>query len=485
MIRPPRDARSPAYRTRSTLRALRSATHRLVLVFALALVVRAAWVATLPDTLVWPDEHEFVAVARHLAAGDGYVSGSYRANPVLPLYLAAVFRVAGESFAAARLGQAVMGALTCVVIAATATRLLGPQVGIVSGVLLALYLPHVYLSGVFYVECLFTLLVALTIWCAVRSLDDGPRIRWLVATGASAALAALTRPIFLAALPLLAVAIAWARPAAGTRRLAAAAIVVGTTVLGIAPWTARNYRVLAAPVVVSAGFGTKLWQGNNEGAVGDADDRELSFREDVWKARVAALPAPERAAVEARYRDAARRIDTLRAATGDYYAASDAVLGPLAVAFITSHPDRAAVLFAHKLRTFFLPFSKTLVTTVDTTVPKRALATVAYVPILLLAVLGAWWSAGRTRGLAVIYAVVCSLTGTYALLTTCTRFRLPLDPYLIVLAAAAVVELREQWSRKACEERALLAADAPHGAAVRHHEAVAEHARAGRFESDR
>ena len=56
-------------------------------------------------TLTWDDEREFTQVARHLVAGDGFVASSYRANPVLPVYLAAVFRVFGESYAVARLGQ--------------------------------------------------------------------------------------------------------------------------------------------------------------------------------------------------------------------------------------------------------------------------------------------------------------------------------------------------------------------------------------------
>ena len=427
----------------------------------LALVVRVAWVTTLAPTLVWQDEQEFVAIARHLAAGDGYVSQSYRANPVLPYYLAAVFRGAGESFVAARIGLAVAGALTCALIVAIATRLFGARVGLVSGLLLAVYLPHVYLSGVFYVECLFTFLIALTVWCALRSLDDAHRLRWLVATGASAALAGLARPIFLVVVPFLAAAIAWAMPVSPTRRAGVLVAVLATAALVVAPWTARNYRVFGRPVIVSTGFGTTLWQGNNEGAGGDADDRGLSFQKDAWKARVAALPAAERAAVDARYRDAAARIDALRAAGHDGYSASDTVLGPLAVDFITTHPDRALGLFVRKLGTFVLPFSRTLVDNVDTTATKRAAAVAAYLPVLLLALLGAWWSAGRTRGVATIYAIVLPLTAAYGLLTACTRFRLPLDPYLVIFAAVALVEVAERVTGKLTAERVLRDPEAP------------------------
>jgi 4-amino-4-deoxy-L-arabinose transferase-like glycosyltransferase len=410
-------------------------------IFAIALAVRVAWIVTLPETLVWADEHEFVSVARHLASGDGYVSGSYRANPVLPGYLAVVFRLFGEHYLVARLGQAFMGALTCVLVAATATRLLDARVGLVSGLLMAVYLPHVYLSGVFYVECIFTLLVALTLWCAVHVLDDTPRRPWLLATGASFALASLARPIFLAYLPALVAALVWAMRAPLVRRLASAGLMVGSIGLMILPWTLRNYYVLGTPVVVSTGFGTKLWQGNNEGADADPDDRELFFDQAVWKERVAALPAAERVAVEARYRDAAQRIEAAYAEHGDANLAYDAVLGPLAVEFIRTHPDRAFALFIRKLGVLFLPFSKTLTTNIDTSSLKRSAAIAAYIPILVLALLGAWWCRGRGRGLALVYGLVASIAGTYAVLTTCTRFRLPLDPYLVMFAAAALVEL--------------------------------------------
>lgn len=458
---------------------------RLWAVFVLALVVRLGWIATLGSHLVWPDEEEFVGIARHLAAGDGYVSVSYRANPILPAYLAAVFTVFGESYPAARAGQAVMGALTCVLVAATGMRLLGITIGTLAGALLAVYLPHVYLSSVFYAECLFTLLIASTVYAAVRSLDTARPLPWLAATGVSFALTTLSRPIFLAYLPFLVAALVHASRVAFPRKVVLATTLVVATVLGILPWTIRNYVVLGRPVLVSTGFGTKLWQGNNEGAVGDADDRELSFRQDVWRERIAAFPEPERRVIEARYADAEHRIDTLRATGSDAYTATDAVLGPLAWEHIGTHPMRTLALFVRKLGTLFLPFSKTLVTNAHTTSLNQWLATFAYVPILCLAVIGVWCSAGRHPGLWILYGLLVSVSAAYGVLTACTRFRLPLDPYLVVFAAAALVELWARRLREVGEEGPRLSAYAPHRAPVRHDQPVLDHPRAGRFEMDR
>lgn len=458
---------------------------RLWAVFVVALVVRLGWVLTLGPDLVWPDEEEFVGIARHLVAGDGYVSVSYRANPILPAYLAGVFAVFGESYPAARAGQAVMGALTCMLVAATGMRVLGIAVGTIAGLMLAVYLPHVYLSGVFYAECMFTLLIASTVYAAVRGLDAARPLPWLVTTGVSFALTTLSRPIFLAYLPFLVAALVYGSRGAVSRRLVMATTLVVATMLGILPWTIRNYLVLGRPVLVSTGFGTKLWQGNNEGAVGDADDRELSFRQDVWRERVAALPEPERGTVEARYRAAEQRIDALQAASGDAYTATDAVLGLLAWEHIRTHPVRTVELFLRKLGTLFLPFSKTLVTNAHTTSLNQWLATLSYVPILLLAVAGIWFSAGRHPGLWMLYGLLVSVSAAYGVLTACTRFRLPLDPYLVVFAAAALVELWARRLREVGDEGPRLSAYAPHRAAVRHDQPAFDHPRARGLEMDR
>src|SRR5262245_20059887 len=76
-----------------------------VFIFALALALRLVWVFTLNNALTWSDEMEFATIAQHLARGDGYVSTSYRADPVLPVYLSAFVRLFGENYLAPRLGQ--------------------------------------------------------------------------------------------------------------------------------------------------------------------------------------------------------------------------------------------------------------------------------------------------------------------------------------------------------------------------------------------
>lgn len=418
---------------------LASGTRAAVLVILIvALVGRVAWVSRLGDALSWSDEQEFVTVARHLAAGDGYVSTSFRANPVLPVYLSAFFRVFGEGLLAPRLGQAFVGALTCVLIAWIARSLFGAAVGVLAGLMVALYPPHVFLSGIFYVDCLATFLLALGVALGVRALQGGLRAGFVLATGVVLGLTVLARPTFFVYLPCVALVFLCARSIDVRRRFAAAVLVLVAGAATISPWTLRNYRTYGRFVMVTSGFGTKLWQGNTVLANGGPNDRELMWGKPDWKQRMEALPPAERAALEARYAVIAAHAAEREAALGDHYLATDEVLGRVAVREMLDDPKRTFVLALKKTATLYSAFTETLTTNAYTRGPIRLLAALSFYPVLALAVVGAWLARRAGPPVWLLYLLIGSVTAGYAVLNACTRFRLPLDPFLIVFAALAL-----------------------------------------------
>jgi 4-amino-4-deoxy-L-arabinose transferase-like glycosyltransferase len=424
-----------------TVASPRSLARAGLVIFLLALVVRLGWVLSLPDAIAWPDEREFLKIARRLVAGHGFVSTSYRANPVFPAFLAGVFGVFGESLVMARGAQAVLGALTCLVVFRTATVLIGPAAGTLTGLMLAVYPPHIYLSGVFYVECIYTFLCALSLHLGIRTLGSRHRFALACLCGLACGAATLTRAIFVVYVPFLAAALLWAAWPAWRRQLVACAVIVLTCAATILPWTLRNYAVYGRVIAVSSGFGTKLWQGNNELADGGAHDRELTWDTPDWRARLARLDPVSQARIGRRYAEIARRVSAVEVETGDRYLASDAVLGPLALEYMAMHPQRTAELFLRKIVTLFSAFSKTITTNGDGSDRNRLVATVVYYPIFVLALAGAWIARDRHRALGAVYLFIVVTTVVYGLLNTCTRFRLPLDPYLVMFAAVTLVHL--------------------------------------------
>jgi 4-amino-4-deoxy-L-arabinose transferase-like glycosyltransferase len=238
------------------------------------------------------------------------------------------------------------------------------------------------------------------------------------------------------------VALLWAGRPAWRRQLASCALLVLVAAATILPWTVRNYAVYGRVIAVSTGFGTKLWQGNNELSDGGADDRELFWGTPNWEARLAALDPATQDAIRTRYAEIDRRVRAAEVETrGDRYLATDPVLGPLALEYMAAHPIRTTILFVRKIGTFFSAFSKTITDNEDVSSRNRLIANLAFYPILVLAFAGAWIARRRHRAVGVVYLFIAAMTVVYGFLNTCTRFRLPLDPYLVMFAALVLVQV--------------------------------------------
>lgn len=410
-------------------------------VFLLAFALRLAWILTLENVLVWPDEQEFGAIAEHLAAGDGYVSNSYRTNPVVPVYLAAFFKLFGTGLLAPRIGQAAIGALTCVVLGRLATVLAGPTAGLIAGLMLAAYPAQIYLSGVFYVACIATGLSLLGIWLVVLTPTARRPLATALAAGVVLGLTALTRATFLAYLPLAPLAVLWAAPTQWRRLLPAAAVMFAISLTLVVPWSVRNTHRYERPMLISSGLWETLWKGNNELANGGPDDRNMAWDNYVWNDRLAEISPERRAEIEARY-DVI--VDDVRAAyekSGDIFLARDEVLRPVVIGLIAEDPGRFAHLFGLKIVTLFDAFSDTEKSNGSTTSAKKLIASVTYYPVLLLALVGIAMIVREHRRFAAILLYISSFAVVYGMLTACTRFRLPIDPFLMLFAAVAADRL--------------------------------------------
>jgi 4-amino-4-deoxy-L-arabinose transferase-like glycosyltransferase len=419
-----------------------------LVIFALALAARVAWVLTLKPDFYWSDERGFAEIARGIVAGHGYVAPSYRANPVLPVYLSVMFGLFGENLLIARLGQCIAGALTCVLIYRIAARLFCQATGVVAGMVLALYPSHIYLSGVFYAECLLIFWGALAVYLAVRAMQPGGGPVWAALAGVALGLSVLTRSTLLVWIP--AICVGWVLQ--GWHRWRLCVLLVLASAATILPWTVRNYVVYGAFVPVHSGFGTILWQANNPFSTGrDHSDWDLQVNNALWLERLAQLPEPERSALKAQYDEVERRLAEKTAELGDRWIASDRLLGPLALRYIATHPVETAVRAARRLRMLFSPFSPT-VSEIEHTAPRyKLVAAVSFYPVLVLAVAGMVLALRSVRRVGLLYLLIVSVVGMTALLLgTQTRYRLPVDPYLVVFASFAAVETARRlrgWRR--------------------------------------
>jgi len=105
--------------------------------FLSALVIRLVYALPLPLDRLSSDAYDWINTAWAVTQGQGF-GDSIRA-PGYIFLLTGIFSVFGKSIAAVRVIQAVMGALTCVLIYKTGKKIFTETTGRIAGVLTVLY----------------------------------------------------------------------------------------------------------------------------------------------------------------------------------------------------------------------------------------------------------------------------------------------------------------------------------------------------------
>lgn len=163
--------------------------------------------------------------------------------PGYPLQLAAVYEVIGRGDGPRVVG-ALIGTLAVALLGLCALWLFGRREALAAMALAAVFPPLIMVSVAQLSEGLFIALMLAALACGLRARTD-PRVAWVAAAGALAGVAALTRTNGLVILlPLLL--------AVPRRRL----VVLAAAILVIAPWSVRNASVFDSfvPTTTQAGF---------------------------------------------------------------------------------------------------------------------------------------------------------------------------------------------------------------------------------------
>src|SRR5262245_59454736 len=182
------------------------APRRTLLVIALVALAHAAFFAVYqrPDwETEWDDQVGYQRLG-HVLATTGtftrypgvqpFVPETIR-TPMYPFFVAAIYRLAGESHAAVAAGQAVLFALMTLIIYAMTARLASTRVALAAALFTALFPPIPYYGALVLTDVLCTCFVTLGMWMAIRAVQDR-RPRDYALTGFILGLATLTHPRF-------------------------------------------------------------------------------------------------------------------------------------------------------------------------------------------------------------------------------------------------------------------------------------------------
>lgn len=347
--------------------------------------------------------------------------------PAYPYALAAPHLLArwfgASALSLARGLQVLLGVLDVALVGLLARMLWGRRVGLVALGLAAVYIPLVLVSGTLISEPLYVALMLGAICAVLRRPGDGGG--WMLpAAGVLAGLSALTRSN--GVVVLLAVsALAAARRGDGPRlhRLRSGLLVLACGLLTIAPWTVRNAVVLNQFVPVSTESGGTLVGTYNQ--TSRADRAEPA----TW------LGLSHIGRYRTLYREQRAHPET----------AIDAALRRDAVAFAAAHPTYvASVLWHNTLRLLELDgFARTRFTagTIDLPGGPAVAGAIMFCVIAMLALAGAVSPAARRapRGLWLVPAL--QFASTVLVISETPRFRTPIEPFLLLLAALTVEQV--------------------------------------------
>lgn len=421
---------------------------RVWALLAVALLLRVAVVAATIDTKVTLDSADFSRVGWSIAQGHGIPPtnrdpaggpSAFR-PPAYPAFLAAVYFVAGqEAPPAARFVETVLGTLTVALIGLIALRIWGKRVAMIALGIAAVAPPLVVMSNALISEALFVPLLLGAVACALQARRSARPLRWALFTGLLVGIAELTRTNAIVLLIPLGIALWTAAPGRRGRALLRPAVAVAVAVLIVAPWTIRNYLVFHAFVPVSTEVGYTV-----AGTYNNAARADRRWPANWNEAEHGASPEYSHIVFYASIDRWNERI------LGDHLLAA-------AIADARRDPTYVLKVLAYNtIRMFHLgELDYAVANLSNTDVPRvPALFEIyGFYPLGVLALAGIAASQVR-RAPAWLWVVPLILASTL-FVTSFIRFRMGIDPFLILLAAVAVdAALRfrhDRASRRAAE----------------------------------
>ncbi|MEO8573645.1 MAG: glycosyltransferase family 39 protein [Pyrinomonadaceae bacterium] len=399
------------------------------------------------DNADFADSIDYVTAARMLVENGSYPATGglnfFRA-PLYPLFMAGIWNVTGESVFAVKIVQALLHALTTVMIFRTARILTASLlVSTIAGLLFAVNPFFVYQAAAIQTEALqtfvMTLALMLIVWMLVS--EDGLDLKTASFAGIAFGLGALCKNSPLAVCLVFAVAIAvlcYRRK----NSFAAPVVMVVVMFLTILPWTSYNWQTRGEFILINDSSGFIAWIGNHPANIriyeGSFESREETQQYQEYLGKT--LAAEQIAEWE-----------RTKGYSGLSFRGRESLWRQQAIENARSEPGVTARLVGWKVLAFWRPWLSA-----DIYSTKGMLLSAAmFIPLLVLGFYGLL-IAGKQRRLknvVILYVLMLLLlTALHAALVSTIRLRLPsVDPFLTIFAAIAIVAILGRFGKERIE----------------------------------
>lgn len=396
-----------------------------------ALAIRLVYLYELRDSAFFSipigDSLQYDRWGREIAAGDWIGTEVYYQSPLYPYLLAVFYRVAGHDLFGVRIAQAILGAASAVLLAVGGSRFLDRRAGLVAGGLLAVYPPAIFFDGLIQKSSVDLFLITLLI-AAIGAGIDQPKRRWLVLAGLAAGALALNRENARVLYPVVAGwLLLWHSSDAWKRRLERVAVFTLATAAVLAPVAIRNARIGGELLISTSQSGPNFYIGNHRGASGGYEPlvagrgNALFEREDATRLAEDAL-GRSLAPGEVSHYWWTRALGEIRQAPGEWIRL---MARKTWLTFAAHEPIDTESLEAYAAASHLL----------------SALRWLTFGIVIALAAFGAWITRARWRRLSILYASFIALALSVVVFYVFARYRFPLAPIAILLAAAGLAGL--------------------------------------------
>jgi len=371
--------------------------------------------------------------AKEIAGGDWIGKEVFFRAPLYPYFLGILYALFGKSFYLPRLIQIIVGSLSCVLIFLLAKKLFNRTAGIIASVIACFYAPFIYFDAELLIPVLIIFLDLMLI-LLLLSAEVRLKKRWWLLAGTMLGLSAVARPNILIFVPFVLLWICMRFREKNKNRIIPSALffLLGSFLI-ISPVTIRNWVVEKDFVVISSQGGMNFFIGNNpisDGKTATAAFVSLpleDYRDNVWISSI-------RLAEES----VGKKLKPSEISNFWFKQGLN---------FIQTHPLKYLRLLSKKLYYFLnsyeiesnknLYFFSRWSSLLRLFLWDRLLR-FPFGIICPLAILGIILNAKYWRKYFLLYAFVFSYMLSVILFFVTSRFRLPVVPFLIILASYSV-----------------------------------------------
>jgi dolichyl-phosphate-mannose-protein mannosyltransferase len=247
----------------------------LIIVIAFLIRLTFAWFDSLGRPI--PEEYSWETgrIARSLAMGKGFgnpypgveTGPTAIMSPLYPLLLGGIFKLFGvysyASYFVAILLNELISALTCIPIFFLGKRIGGLSVAATSAWLWAVFPAGVIVPSTWLWDTTLTTLVLITIIWATLELSESIKTRDWIWYGLLWGFGLAMNPSILSTMPFLMLWLVWRLRKRAQQWLKLPAIALSVMFLCCIPWAARNYVDFHRVIPFRSNFGLELWLGNN------------------------------------------------------------------------------------------------------------------------------------------------------------------------------------------------------------------------------